>query len=234
MPKADLRIDWATHKAAAFACRKWHYSGTMPRGKTVKVGAWESGRFIGAVVFGRGATPNLCRPYGVEQTEIAELCRVALTDHVSPVSRIVAIALRFLQRANPACRVVVSFADVYQGHHGGIYQAGNWIYTGQTAATNFFRIHGQIVHKRTLGKRFNGDAGMPQTLASARKIDPNAEVVRVPGKYRYVMPLDDEMRRKVLPWSKPYPKREKRAMAGSPGTATVRRRSSRSNIPRGE
>jgi hypothetical protein len=44
MAKADLRIDWATHAAAKYACENWHYSGCMPVGKLVKVGAWESGK----------------------------------------------------------------------------------------------------------------------------------------------------------------------------------------------
>jgi hypothetical protein len=51
-------MDWATHAAAVYACRHWHYSGCMPAGKTVKVGAWELGRFIGCVIFGRGANNN--------------------------------------------------------------------------------------------------------------------------------------------------------------------------------
>lgn len=202
--KPELRIDWATYSAARYACRHWHYSGCLPVGKLVKVGAWEDGRFVGVVVFGRGATPNLGRPYGLKQTECVELVRIALRDHASPVTRIVAIAIRMLRQLCPGLRLIVSFADASQGHHGGIYQAGNWIYTGAGSPATFYRVKGRIMHPRSIGA-----AGYVQNLDGARKLDPNAEAVEVPGKHRYLMPLDQDMVEQVMPLSKPYPSRRK-------------------------
>ena len=206
MAKADLRVDWATHEAAKYACETWHYSGCTPAGKLVKVGAWENGKFIGVVLFGRGATPNLCRPYGLAQDECVELVRIALTAHATPVSRIAALALKFLKRANPKLRLVVSFADSTQGHHGGIYQAGNWVYSGQGDAAKFYLIRGKLTHPRSLGS-----LGFVQSIQGARRIDPNAQVVVVDGKHRYLMPLDDDMRKQIAHLAKPYPKRVKQA-----------------------
>ncbi|MFE9277177.1 Mom family adenine methylcarbamoylation protein [Paenibacillus glucanolyticus] len=60
----DLRVDWATHEAAKFSCENFHYSRSLPAGKSVKVGAWEDGQFIGVVIFSRGATQNIGSPYG--------------------------------------------------------------------------------------------------------------------------------------------------------------------------
>jgi len=200
--KHKLRIDWATHKAASYACRNWHYSKCLPVGKLVKVGAWESGRFVGVVLFGRGATPNLCKPYGLLQDQCVELVRVALRDHAVPVSRIVALSLKFLRQHSPGIKLVVSFADRSQGHHGGIYQAGNWIYSGTGSDATFYMIRGKLTHPRSIGA-----AGKTQNIAGARQIDPRAYSVEIPGKHRYLMPLDSEMRKKVLPLSKPYPKR---------------------------
>lgn len=207
MSKADLRIDWATHEAAKYACVNWHYSGCLPAGKLVKVGAWEHGKFIGVVLFGRGATPNLGKPYNLGQDECVELVRIALTKHDTPVSRIVSLAIKFLHRTNPKLRLIVSFADQSQGHHGGIYQAGNWVYIGQSATSRFWRVHGKLTHPRTVIER-----GGSNSLAGAKNMDPNAEAVMVPGKYRYLMPLDAEMRKQIAPLAKPYPKRVKQAM----------------------
>lgn len=209
MAKADLRIDWATHEAAKYACENWHYSGCLPAGKLVKVGAWEHGKFIGVVLFGRGATPNLGRPYQLGQDECVELVRIALTKHDSPVSRIASLAMKFLSKANPKLRLIVSFADQSQGHHGGIYQAGNWIYNGQGDPAKFYMIRGKLTHPRSIGAK-----GLVQNIHGARMIDPNATVVDVPGKHRYLMPLDLEMRERILPLAKPYPKRAKQAMTG--------------------
>jgi hypothetical protein len=204
MSKVELKIDWASHEAAKHACENWHYSKCVPVGKLVKVGAWENGKFIGVVLFGRGATPNLGKPYGLGQTECVELVRIALTSHQSPVSKIASLAIKFLKKSNSNLRLIVSFADQSQGHHGGIYQAGNWIYNGQGNPAKFYLIKGKLTHPRSIGAK-----GLVQNIHGARKIDPYAVVVDVPGKHRYLMPLDKEMKKRILPLSKPYPKRAK-------------------------
>ena len=68
----QLKIDWATHEAAKYACEKWHYSGCLPVGKLVKVGAWEDKKFIGVVLFGRGANYNMVKGYGLGQDQGCE------------------------------------------------------------------------------------------------------------------------------------------------------------------
>ena len=204
--KSDLKIDWASHEAAKYACEKWHYSKTLPVGKLVKVGAWEDGKFIGVVLFAWGANKSLGAPYGLGMTECCELVRIALTNHNAPVSRIAAIAIKFLKRQSSGLRLIVSFADPSAGHHGGIYQAGNWVYSGTCAATFEYRLNGNRLNKRAYtGHNFgNQKLALP---AGAIKVD-------IPGKHRYLMPLDNEMRAKIMPLAKPYPKRVKQAMTG--------------------
>jgi hypothetical protein len=150
--------------------------------------------------------------------DVCELVRVALRDHASPVSKIVAIALKFLKKSNPNLRLVVSFADTVQGHHGGIYQAGNWIYTGLTEGDREFHVKGEILHPRTLH-----DRGWRQIESWLQQnVDPMARLVKTPGKHRYLMPLDDEMRKQILPLSKPYPKRVSSADNGTAGDQLAR------------
>lgn len=208
MGKVDLKVDWATHEAAKYACENWHYSNCLPVGKLVKVGVWEKNKFIGVVLFGRGATPNLGKPYNLNQDECVELVRIALTKHEIAVSRIVSIAMKFLHKISPKLQLVVSFADQSQGHHGGIYQAGNWVYNGQGSAAKFYLINKKLTHPRSIGAK-----GFVQNIHGAREIDKNAQVVIVPGKYRYLMPLNPDMRKQIAPLAKPYPKRVKQAMA---------------------
>lgn len=205
MSKHELKVDWATHEAAKYACENWHYSGCLPVGKLVKVGAWENQRFIGVVLFGRGATPNMPKPYGLTQDKAVELTRVALTKHATPVSKIVAIAIRFLKSANPKLRLIVSYADLDQGHHGGIYQAGNWIYQGvfNAGSRQGFMIRGKLRHNKSVHSM-----GVKQSIAEVRKrIDANAREVFTLGKHKYLMPLDSQMRARLLPLARPYPKR---------------------------
>lgn len=207
--KPKLKIDWATYEAAKFACLNWHYSKCMPAAKLVKIGAWENKKFIGVIIFARGATPRLGKPYNLDQNECVELVRVALCDHLTPVSKITAIAIRILKKSNPKIRLIVSFADINQGHYGGIYQAGNWIYNGRGADSRFWSVNGKIIHPRTLIHK-----GGSNTLEGAKKIDANAKSVYMLGKHRYLMPLDNAMRDKIKPLSKPYPKRVKEQESG--------------------
>ena len=213
MSKADLRIDWASAAAAKYACEHWHYSGCVPIGKLVKLGAWESGRFVGVVIFGRGTSPQLGKPYGLDQTTCVELVRVALRDHRAPVSRIVAIALRLLAKQAPGLRLVVSFASQDAGHHGGIYQAGGWIYAGKTSRKDEFVFKGRRATDRQISQ-FVKDTGIGRKTLEARGV-----IRRLPTtpKHRYLMPLDAEMRRRVEVLSKPYPKRAGSADSGTPG-----------------
>ena len=201
MGKIDLKIDWATHKAAKYACEHWHYSKKIPVNKLLKVGVWESGEFIGVIIFGVGASAQLHKQFGLKNTEVCELVRIALKKHQSPVSRMISIAFKFLRKNAPLLRVVVSFADPNEGHHGGIYQATNWIYTGKSAATIEYFYNNDWRHVTDVYKRLT------------REIIKKLPRRKKPGKHRYLMPLDDEMRRRIEPLRKPYPKRPKQAMA---------------------
>jgi hypothetical protein len=191
--KSVLRIDWATHEAAKHAVENWHYSRCLPAGKLVKIGVWEDGKFIGVVIFGRGANNNLSKPYGLTQLECCELVRIALNKHTSPVSKIASLAMRFLKSQSPGLRLIVSYADPEQGHHGGIYQAGNWVYSGSSQPQQQIIHEGKLMHKRTAAAIFGTIKGLEKSA--------------IFWKHKYLMPLDAEMRKRIITLAKPYPKR---------------------------
>jgi hypothetical protein len=180
----------------------------MPAGKMVRIGVWENGDFIGVVLYSYGASPPFYvwaqKTIGCNRFEIVELTRVALKRHTTPVSRILAISLKMLKHHCPKLRCVVSFADCDQNHHGGIYQATNWVFCGTTCIGERcgFMIRGKKMHPRSLGAK-----GYEQSIKGARMLDPNAFELKTKGKNKYLMPLDDEMRDRVNLLSKPYPKR---------------------------
>lgn len=194
--RPELKVDWATHEAAKYAVENWHYSRRMPKSKLAKFGVWEDGRFVGVVIFGVGGTPGMFSGYGIESTEGCELVRIALTRHKTTVSRIVAICIRLLKKSCPKLRLIVSFADSEQGHIGGVYQAGNWLFAGSSTSSDEYIYKGKRWHGRAFRHRFKG-------------LERSAEVTIVKGsiKLRYLMPLDSEMRKRIEPLRKPYPKR---------------------------
>ncbi len=205
--KPDLRLAWCSADAATYAVKHWHYSRTMPKSKRSYIGVWEGGAFIGAIIFGCGsghATDG--RRFGLaRQFEIAELLRVALRKHRAPVTRIVAVAVRMLYAQSPGLRILISYADPRQEHLGVIYQAGNWIYTGETGSSKAFvdRV-GQEHHERVTSV-----TGWKKQFGKYIRCLKQSDAVRVivlPGKHRYLYPLDAEMRERLAPLAKPYPK----------------------------
>ena len=194
----ELKIDWASHEAARYACEHWHYSKCIPKSKLAKIGVWEDGKFIGVVIFGVGANNNMLKPFGYNSDEGCELVRVALRNHNNYVTRIISLSIKFLKNNMPKLKMIVSYADPNEGHIGGIYQGGNWIYTGVTDNSKFPIINGKVTHPRTLS-----------LMVKSGKIKSRSEIEYVDkiGKYRYIMPLYKDVRKGLLKYSKPYPKK---------------------------
>jgi hypothetical protein len=201
--KVDLRLDWCSHEAAKYAVEHWHYSHDLPAGKSVKIGAWENDKFVGCVIYSLGANKYIGSPYGITQNEVCELTRVALSVHSVPTSKIVAISIKLLKKQSPGLRLIVSYADTNQGHHGGIYQASNWIYSGCIDSDGGQMLNGEIVHRRTVYARY----GRQDIEWLRTHVAPDAHYVKVLPKHKYLMPLDDAMRKQIEPLRKPYPKR---------------------------
>ncbi len=205
--KPELTIAGCSYDAAKAAVYRWHYSRAMPSSKLVRFGVWEEGRFVGAIVYGVGANRHLASPFGLQPTEACELVRVALapaTNRHWPTSKCVATSLKLLKRQSPGLRLVVSYADMKEGHVGTIYQATNFIYLGPSKQP-YLKILGEIVHPRTAYDRY-GPGG--QSVATLRRtVDPNARRVEMPAKLKYVYPFDRKMRRMLQASALPYPTR---------------------------
>jgi hypothetical protein len=108
-------------------------------------------------------------------------------------------------KTNKGLRLIVSFADPDEGHIGAAYQAGNWIFTGSSSDyVKYLTPDGKLLHPRQVSK--TGVKPFYGQLTSVPKFS-DCEKVHSSGKYRYLMPLDDAMRKQVEPLRKPYPKR---------------------------
>lgn len=201
----DLRLDWCDYAAAKWAIQHWYYRPVMPIGKLVKIGVWEDGEFAGVVIFGTSVSNALGKRWGLSGFQCCELSRLALKPgHRSQVSRVVRVALIFLRKHCPGLKAVVSFADPAL-HHGGVYKAGGWLYTGTTAADRRYTDStGHVWHSREVKER-----GWDRTIGGkVHKVPKPSEctIERIPGKHRYVMPLDEPTRAKIMPFTKAPPR----------------------------
>ena len=189
----NLRLDWCSYQAAKYAVENWHYSKAMPAGKLLKIGAWENRKFIGCIIFSLGSNKNIGNPYGLKMTQVCELTRIALSKHISPVSKILSIAVGMLKKQSPGIELIVSYADTEQNHLGLIYQASNWLYVGTIKTTPFHFVNGKWVKQRTASSFLGSVVG----------------TITKPGydKIKYLLPLNKKLYKQLKPLVKPYPKK---------------------------
>ena len=203
--KAILKIDWATHEAAKYACENWHYSKCCPAGKLLKIGVWENQKFIGVVIFSGGPSPNIWKTYNLKPIEGAELSRVALTEHKIEVSRIISIAIKFLRKFCPGIKLIISYADKNQNHYGGIYQAGNWIYLGEFGPKLARFYLGKQIHERNMRQRILDGKNKREQFVDKP----------VPPKHKYAIAFNESLKKRIESEKKPYPKRASSVESGT-------------------
>lgn len=111
-----------------------HYSGRAPQ-ITFAFGWYDGTKLKAVCTFGKPASNTLCdgicgKKYSANVIELNRLCREEdFDDWREPLSKFVALCLRCLSQHN---FIVVSYSDTQMNHHGYIYQATNFIYTGLT------------------------------------------------------------------------------------------------------
>lgn len=190
-----------SYDTAKKAILRWHYSRVMPRGAKIYYAAFEDGRFVGVLVFGVGVGKGTPIAH-VSTREALELQRVAFTAHAAPISQFMAAAVKRM-RAHHHIRLLVSYADPYHSHHGGIYQAAGWTYVGTSDASTGYRApSGELKHSRVVTPTgYNRQFG---AIKRAWRSDVFAKVL-LPGKHLYLLGLDRPTRRAVSALAKPYP-----------------------------
>ena len=156
---------------------------------------------VGVCTFGSPPSRALC--IGVCGTENAhkvnELNRLCVNEGLEKnvLSFFVSSCLKLL----PNDLIIVSYADTSQGHHGYIYQATNWLYTGLSAKrTERYDINNPNKHSKSVTENKNNNY---QDLAVRQR----------PQKHRYIFFTGNKKQIKMLKLKlkykqEPYPKGE--------------------------
>lgn len=108
-----------------------HYAGRKPQ-ISKAFGWWINGTLVAVCTFGKPASHTLCNgicgeQYSKHVYELNRLCRIDELEE--PLSCFVSACLRRLRTEN---WIIVSYSDTGMHHNGYIYQACNFLYTGQT------------------------------------------------------------------------------------------------------
>ena len=101
--------------------------------------------------------------------------------------------------------IIVSYADTSQNHHGYIYQATNFIYTGLSDKRTEWRMRNSNQHSKTISEKYS---------LEERKNNPNKfYIIDRPQKHRYIYIVANKKDKKNLLKKlkykiSPYPKGE--------------------------
>jgi len=118
------------------------------------------------------------------------------------LSYFVSSCLKYIDK--PAC--IVSYADASHGHHGYIYQATNWIYTGITAMEKIYidKETGTTIHPRTVVSLFGSreEASLPKHIEVSKETSGKHRYFKFLGNKRQIKKMNDCFKYPILSYPK--------------------------------
>lgn len=188
-----------------------HYAKRMPS-ISYAFGLYEDRNLIGVCTFGMPQSNDLRESIcGIEKRDfVYELNRLVIDDNLdkNTLSFFVSQALKLL----PSPLIIVSYADQNKGHHGYIYQATNFLFTGYGGDTREFIVNNKQISTRSYKDTLKSNGLWNYDLTYAENVIKNGgEVIKLMPKYRYVYFIGSKAEKKefnkLLRFSvKPYPK----------------------------
>lgn len=192
-------------------CKEWvlykHYAKRIPPIE-YSFGLFNINNIIeGIVTYGTPVSSALRKLWNNEY-KVMELNRLVINEGLEKnvLSFLVSQSLNKI----PHPMVVVSYADTSQNHHGYIYQATNWIYTGLSLPFNDYYVKGmEHLHNGTIMDMSRGKENRVEWLR--QKFGDNLIMIERPRKHRYFTftgnKKDLKKMKQMLPYkSEPYPK----------------------------
>ena len=197
----------------SYLCKEWllykHYARRMPPIE-YSFGLFDlNGTMQGIVTYGTPVSSTL-RNLWQNKYKLIELNRLCVNEGLEKnvLSYFVGISLKML----PKPFVIASYADTSKNHHGYIYQATNWLYTGLSVAFKDYMIKGmEHLHNGTIMDMSRGQENRVQWLRD--KYGDDLIMVDRPQKHRYFYFLGNKKQVKdmfkMLPYElQSYPKGE--------------------------
>lgn len=181
-----------------------HYAHRMPP-ISFSFGLYNDNVLVGVCTYGHPCTQSVRKMCG-EKYELAllELNRLCVNDGLprNALSWFVAKTLKMLPTPTP----VVSYADTAYHHHGYIYQATNWIYTGTTEPFLDYKVKGmEHLHNQTICDIVGRADKDPNVAGKSRyKLlvdmfgEENVQKVERSIKHRYFMFLGNRREKKEM------------------------------------
>jgi hypothetical protein len=193
-------IDQVDYRTAMDIVIKNHYlHRKAPCSKAYGLFCKQTNRIIGVVVYGVSCSSTLLR--GIcgdeEASNVYELTRLWIEDGTpkNTESYLIGNTIKLLDK-----EIIVSFAEIQQGHTGTIYQATNFLYCGLSAKFRDPKVKGlEHQHHATYAH------GMTMQQVKDKYGDDNVYYVDRPRKHRYIYINASGKRKKELLNKLKYP-----------------------------
>ena len=160
MSVTNFTVEYINRKAVTSFIEKYHYSHNINGIQSYHhFGLYTEGNFglprmIGAMMYAIPSMPSTAKKYNPDNPDkCRELRRLCCLDEAptNTESYFISQTLKWL-RQNTDVEVVVSFADLEQGHTGVIYKATNFHYFGQTGKGQALMVDGKRYHVRSMNQ----------------------------------------------------------------------------------
>jgi len=192
-------------------CKEWflkkHYAHRIPPIEFC-FGLYDGQNLIGVCSYGTPVSSTLRN--AIPSFKLYELNRLVVNEGL--MKNTLSYFVSFTIRKMPQACVLVSYADTSHNHHGYIYQATNWIYTGLSKKFKEYRVKGmEHLHAGTIFDISRGKENRVEWMR--KKFGDKLYMHERPRKHRYFYFVGDKReKRKMLqelPYEiQPYPKGE--------------------------
>ena len=204
MSVTNFTVESIPRKSLVPFVEKHHYSHNTNGVQSIyHFGLYGEGNFglpkmIGAAMYAYPSMPDTAKKYNpINPTKCLELRRLVCIDDTpkNTESYFISQCHKWTKR-NTNIEVIVSFADLEEGHSGVIYKASNFHFYGQTGGGSKLMVDGVLRHNRSLNqsKRTFGRTLKRRYLAG----DKDVYQVKVKPKNIYVYYLNKKVKKKLL------------------------------------
>ena len=187
-----------------FQCKDWiinkHYAKRMPPIEFA-FGLFDKDNLLQGIVTYGTPVSSMLRDLWKNEFKLMELNRLVVNEGLAKnsLSYLVSQSLKML----PKPLVLVSYADTSQNHHGYIYQATNWIYTGLSAKRTDWKIKGkENLHGSTIADMSRGRENRAEYMRE--KFGDDFYLEDRPRKHRYFYFLGNKRQKTEMLESLPY------------------------------
>jgi hypothetical protein len=200
----SIKEKYSVKSIDSYLCREWflkkHYAKRIPPVE-FSFGLYDDKSILqGVISYGTPVSSGLRNLWNGE-FKLMELNRLVVNDGLekNTLSFFVSQSLKYL----PKPLVLVSYADTSKNHHGYIYQATNWIYTGLSLPFKDYYVKGmEHLHNGTIMDMSRGQENRVEWLK--QKFGDKLIQIDRPRKHRYFVFLGNKSQLKKIKSMMPY------------------------------